>query len=156
MARVQSGHSPACRQTEEIACCVYVRRWVDDSCRVVLCWLGGWVGFCRAFALAVAWFPGHGWLAFAFGWSVAASGFLAHRALKRNGEVVLIDVFPGQEDGVLSRSVRDLELALRTHGRQMLSPKEVEQALVQHDFSEIQFAHLPAVPRIFGVVLASK
>ena len=81
---------------------------------------------------------------------------LAHRALKRNGEVVLIDVFPGQEDGVLSRSVRDLELALRTHGRQMLSPKEVEQALVQHDFSEIQFAHLPAVPRIFGVVLASK
>jgi SAM-dependent methyltransferase len=81
---------------------------------------------------------------------------LAHQALKPDGEVVLIDVFPGQSEGDLSRTVRELELALRTHGRPMLSPPKVEQVLKQHGFSEVQFAHLPATPKIFGLVLARK
>lgn len=81
---------------------------------------------------------------------------LAHRALKPDGEIVLIDIFPGQTDGDLSRTVRELELALRTHGRPMLSPQTVEYQLKQHGFSEVRFAHLPATPKIFGLILARK
>lgn len=81
---------------------------------------------------------------------------IANRALKPDGEIVLIDIFPGQSDGDLSRTVRELELALRTHGRPMATPQAVEDQLKQHGFSEIRFAHLPATPKIFGLILARK
>ena len=88
--------------------------------------------------------------------SLLAALKLANNALKPGGKIALIDVFPGQVEGDLSRTVRELELALRTHGRPMVTPQQLESLLKQQAFTSIQFAHLPAAPKLFGLVLASK
>ena len=76
--------------------------------------------------------------------------------LKRGGELAIIDIFPGQQAGEEYREVVELEYGLRhTHGH-LHHPRDLETALTAAGFADVQFAHLPAQPFLYGLILAAK
>lgn len=79
-----------------------------------------------------------------------------HQLIKMDGELVLIDVFPGQEKGELDHSIFDLELRLRNSEGQLHDPSWLKEVLVASGFSQIQFAHLPSLPYYWGLLLAQR
>ena len=76
--------------------------------------------------------------------------------LKRGGELAIIDVFPGQQEGEEYREVVELEYGLRHTPGQMHHPRDLEPALKAAGFANVQFAHLPAQPYLYGLILAAK
>lgn len=74
--------------------------------------------------------------------------------LTQTGELVLVDIFPGQEEGDLSRVVVEMELALRTGAGQLHDPNLLKEMLKECGFSHVQYAHLPSTPHIYGLLLA--
>ena len=78
----------------------------------------------------------------------------ANAWLTQTGEMVLIDIFPGQEEGDLTRLVTGLELGLRTKAGQIYDPGLVKEMLKECGFSHVQYAHLPSAPSMYGLVLA--
>lgn len=74
--------------------------------------------------------------------------------LSQTGELVLVDVFPGQQDGDLSRVVVEMELALRTGKGQLHDPNLLKEMLKECGFSHVQYAHLPSTPHLYGLLLA--
>ena len=76
--------------------------------------------------------------------------------LKRGGELAIIDIFPGQEAGDEYREVIELEYSLRHTPGKMHHPRDLEPALKAAGFASVQFAHLPAQPHLYGLILAAK
>ena len=76
--------------------------------------------------------------------------------LKRGGELAIIDIFPGQPEGQEYREVVELEYGLRHSPGQMHHPRALEPALKAAGFANVQFAHLPAEPHLYGLILAAK
>lgn len=76
--------------------------------------------------------------------------------LKRGGELAIIDAFPGQAAGDEYREVVELEYGLRHSPGQMHHPRDLEPALKAAGFASVQFAHLPAEPHLYGLILAAK
>ena len=76
--------------------------------------------------------------------------------LKRGGELAIIDIFPGQKEGEEYREVVELEYGLRHSPGQMHHPRDLEPALKTAGFANVQFAHLPAQPYLYGLILAAK
>lgn len=76
--------------------------------------------------------------------------------VKPDREFAIIDVFPGQENGDLQRSIFELELSMRTSRGRLHDPLAIEQGLKEAGFGQIQFAHLPAAPFYWGLVLAQR
>ena len=79
-----------------------------------------------------------------------------YQLVRPDREFAIIDVFPGQEDGELQRSIFDLELSLRTSRGRLHDPRAIEESLKKAGFGQIQFAHLPAPPFYWGLVLAQR
>ena len=76
------------------------------------------------------------------------------QVVEPTGQLAVIDVFAGQEKGDLHRQIFELELRLRTaHGR-VYQPAEIDRLLVAAGFDQIKFAHLPAAPHIWGLIVA--
>ena len=79
------------------------------------------------------------------------------RALvKTGGELALVDVFPGNQEGDRQRVIMELELFLRTRSGHLQSPSDLQSTLESMGFTEVQFAHLPASPHCWGLVVATK
>ncbi|MEL7497798.1 MAG: hypothetical protein AAFN77_09325 [Planctomycetota bacterium] len=76
--------------------------------------------------------------------------------LARGGEVVIVDVFPGQEEGVSQYSVAALEFGLRHSQGRFHDPRELESMLHVAGFPKVQFTHLPAEPFLYGLMLGEK
>ena len=79
-----------------------------------------------------------------------------HSHLKTGGEFVVVDIFPGQNDGELTRSVVALEIVLRTEHGSLHDPARFQHTLIMNGFDQIRFAHLPAPPHIWGLILAQR
>ncbi len=79
-----------------------------------------------------------------------------HKALKENGEMVIIDVFPGQEKGDLARSLYALGLALRTQQGRIYPPEEVKQILSATGFKTGEMIPLDIIPFTMGMVVGQK
>ncbi len=79
-----------------------------------------------------------------------------HRHLKKSGEFVVVDVFPGQQEGDTTRAILALEIALRTRHGKLHDPAHFQHILIMNGFDQIRFAHLPAPPHIWGLVLAQR
>ncbi|MFK7769029.1 MAG: methyltransferase domain-containing protein [Mariniblastus sp.] len=77
-----------------------------------------------------------------------------HTLVKPDYELVLIDVFGGQKEGVLQKAIFELELGLRTSEGQLHDPRILESDLKAAGFGQIQFAHLPTSPFYWGLILA--
>ena len=80
----------------------------------------------------------------------------AHQLLKRGSEMVVVDLFPGQEKGELNYRVAELEIRLRTSAGQLHDPAQVQHEMIMQGFDQIQYAHLPAAPYYWGLILATR
>lgn len=80
----------------------------------------------------------------------------AYKSLKPGGEIVIFDIFPGQEEGELSQSLYALGLALRTEQGHVYSRDELQELIVRSGFDGIQFHPLRVVPYTMGMLLAKK
>ena len=76
--------------------------------------------------------------------------------VKMGGELCLIDVFPGQDEGNTQRAIMELELFLRTRAGHLQSPAELQNLLKKLSFTDVQFAHLPSSPHCWGLVVATR
>lgn len=75
---------------------------------------------------------------------------------KPDRELAIIDVFPGQADGNRARSIFELELSLRTSRGRLHGPRDLEAALKESGFGQVQYAHLPTAPYYWGLMLAQR
>jgi SAM-dependent methyltransferase len=80
----------------------------------------------------------------------------AYQQLKPDGELAVVDIFPGQPGGDVTRAVWELEIGLRTASGRLHDPALFQQALVASGFEDVRFAHLPSPPHIWGLMLASR
>ena len=76
--------------------------------------------------------------------------------LKPGGELVVVDIFPGQDDGEATRSILALEIVLRTENGGLQDPARFQHNLIMNGFDQIRFAHLPAPPHVWGLILAHR
>lgn len=79
-----------------------------------------------------------------------------YNLIKPQHELVVIDVFPGQEEGDLQRAIFDMELNLRTSRGRLHDPRLLEESLKESGFGGIQFAHLTTTPFYWGLILAQR
>jgi SAM-dependent methyltransferase len=79
-----------------------------------------------------------------------------HRWLNPEGEVAIIDVFPGQEAGDRMRQFFRLSVALRTSEGGVHGPEELRALLLDAGFSSPQYTHLPVPPHTMGLMIASR
>lgn len=77
-------------------------------------------------------------------------------ALKPNGELAVIDVFPDQKGGELHYELFRLNVALRTEGGRVYSPQQVTRMIADAGFTQARFAHLPSPPLVRGLLLAER
>lgn len=77
------------------------------------------------------------------------------RVMHFDGELVIVDLFPGQESGVKNLAFFELQLSLRTAHRHLHPPVELQETLKKCDFGKIQFAHLPSPPHYWGMMVAA-
>jgi 2-polyprenyl-3-methyl-5-hydroxy-6-metoxy-1,4-benzoquinol methylase len=75
--------------------------------------------------------------------------------LKPEGELAIVDVFPGQEKGQFNLAVFSLELGLRSPGA-LRDPRDLRTELQEVGFRQIQYAQLPSEPYVYGLVLATR
>ena len=73
-----------------------------------------------------------------------------------DGELALIDLFPGQENGELNLAFFHLQLMLGIENSQLHSAPRLQEILEENKFGRIQFAHLPSPPNYWGMILASR
>lgn len=78
-----------------------------------------------------------------------------HSLLKAEGELALIDVFAGQENGQEGVAIFGLESALRCGGGICDAPR-IEYSLKASGFRQVQFAWLPCEPNLYGLLLATR
>lgn len=78
-----------------------------------------------------------------------------HSLLKPEGELALIDVFAGQENGQDDVAIFGLEAGLRTGGQDCDAPR-IEYSLKASGFRQVQFAWLPCEPHLYGLMLATR
>jgi SAM-dependent methyltransferase len=78
----------------------------------------------------------------------------AARALRPNGRLAVIDVFPGQPQGDLNRTLYVLGLALRTKQGRVYSIEELSSMMCDCGFAAPRLIPLDVPPYIMGVLLA--
>ena len=75
--------------------------------------------------------------------------------IEPEGELAMVDIFPGQPEGDLHRAVMELETKLCSTGS-MIDPIAMKEQITTAGFRQVQYAHLPAPPHLYGVLLATK
>jgi ubiquinone/menaquinone biosynthesis C-methylase UbiE len=80
----------------------------------------------------------------------------ARQALKPGGRVIIVDVFPGQPQGDLNRTLYTLGLALRTQQGHVHSPEELTRLLLDAGFAAPELIPLEVPPFIMGMLVAGK
>ena len=80
----------------------------------------------------------------------------ARLALKPGGEVVLVDLFPGQAEGELALSILSLEMGLASHEARPCDPHPLQQLLVETGFEKPSYAHLEAPPYLYGAMVCGR
>ena len=79
-----------------------------------------------------------------------------HSALKPGGRIAVMDIFPGQAEGDINRTLYALGLALRTQQGQVHTPQALEALLVEAGFGQVSLCELPVPPYAVGMMTGSK
>ena len=79
-----------------------------------------------------------------------------HRSLKEDGKVVIFDIFPGQTEGKLSRTLYALGLALRTEKGRVHSAGALNEILDQTGYRKDRVISIRTPPFIMGMLCAGK
>ena len=77
-----------------------------------------------------------------------------HRLLKPSAELVAVDIFNGQEKGDLNYRIVELEIRLRSSNGALHDPAQLQHEMIMQGFDQIRYAHLPAAPYFWGLILA--
>ena len=77
-------------------------------------------------------------------------------ALRQDGDLVIFDIFPGQPQGDLFRSLYTLGLGLRTQQGRVHSKLELQDMLKEAGYERLEFHLLPAIPHTMGALVARK
>jgi SAM-dependent methyltransferase len=77
------------------------------------------------------------------------------QALGPLGRLLIVDVFPGQESGDITRSTFQLDLSMHVPGAALCDPLTLQQTLVDLGTEKPQYAHINAAPNIYGMMLAA-
>ncbi len=72
------------------------------------------------------------------------------------GKLVVIDIFPGQDAGDVSRALFALDLELHVPTGKLVDPIELKAAIETAGFDPPQYSHLNEVPHIYGIMVAEK
>lgn len=75
-------------------------------------------------------------------------------ALRSGGELLVVDVLPGQEQGELSRALYALGLGLRTGQGRVYEPVELTELLSRAGLEVVQCRPIPVTPHTMGVIVA--
>jgi protein-L-isoaspartate O-methyltransferase len=88
----------------------------------------------------------------------ACAGWVAKlvAGLKPEGELALIDCFHGQAKGARSMAFFELEMTLQSPGARLHRPPVIRDWMLDAGLENIQFAYLPSVPHLWGLVLGQK
>jgi 2-polyprenyl-3-methyl-5-hydroxy-6-metoxy-1,4-benzoquinol methylase len=78
------------------------------------------------------------------------------RSLNPSGRLLILDVFPGQTEGDLNRTLYALGLALRTENGRVYAPLELEELLMRTGFAPPRLVDLPAPPYAVGMLVAER
>lgn len=76
------------------------------------------------------------------------------KSLKKNGELVIFDVFSGQEKGDLATALYALGLGIRTEEGTVFKPEELVKFLKKAEYSEIRMTPLEITPYTMGMLRA--
>lgn len=79
-----------------------------------------------------------------------------HGALAKDGEAVIVDVFPGSPEGNLTRVLYRLGLALRTEHGQVYTAETLSSQLRAAGFQSCELTILKSPPYILGILIAAK
>jgi SAM-dependent methyltransferase len=78
------------------------------------------------------------------------------RALRPGGQVLVLDVLPGQEAGDVNRTLYALGLALRTPAGRVYTPEELSGFLAAAGFGPARLVSLPVPPYAVGMLVAAR
>ncbi len=76
------------------------------------------------------------------------------KSLKKNGEIVIFDVFSGQEKGNLAAALYALGLGIRTEEGTVFKPEELIEFLKKAGYSEFKVTPLEVTPYTMGMLEA--
>ena len=76
-------------------------------------------------------------------------------AIAPQGRLLIVDVFPGQENGDITRATFKLELSMHVPGAALCDPLTLQQTLLDLGTQKPQYAHIDAAPNIYGMLLAT-
>lgn len=76
-------------------------------------------------------------------------------AIAPQGRLLIVDVFPGQENGDITRATFQLELSMHVPGAALCDPLTLQEILVDLGAEKPQYAHIDASPHIYGMMLAA-
>jgi ubiquinone/menaquinone biosynthesis C-methylase UbiE len=79
----------------------------------------------------------------------------ARSALRLGGRLAIIDVFPGQPQGDINRTLYAVGLALRTEHGRVYSASELKPLLAEAGFGAPELVPLPVPPFAVGMLVAS-
>ena len=71
------------------------------------------------------------------------------------GRLLIVDVFPGQESGNITRATFQLDLSMHVPGAALRDPLTLQQTLLDLGTQKPQYAHIDAAPNIYGMLLAT-
>ncbi len=75
--------------------------------------------------------------------------------LAPQGRLLIVDVFPGQESGNITRATFQLDLSMHVPGAALCDPLTLQQTLLDLGTEKPQYAHIDAAPNIYGMLLAT-
>ena len=84
---------------------------------------------------------------------------LIYNAIQRlspGGRLVVIDVFPGQDTGDVSRALFALDLELHVPSGKLVDPIDLKTMLEESGLRSPKYSHLNEVPHIYGIMVAQK
>ena len=79
-----------------------------------------------------------------------------YESLKPGGELLVVDVLPGSQEGDLPRALYKIGLALRTESARVYDPAELASFLRDAGFSDPQSLPLDVPPYTVGMMLARR
>lgn len=80
----------------------------------------------------------------------------AAQRLQPGGKLVVVDVFPGQDAGDVSRSLFALDLELHVPTGNLVDPIELKSMIEETGLQAPKYSHLNEVPYIYGIMVAQK
>ena len=69
---------------------------------------------------------------------------------------MIVDVFPGQDAGDVSRALFAIDLELHVPNGKLVDPIDIKTLIEETGLDTPQYSHLNEVPHIYGIMIAQR